>query len=124
MLSVTNQTIETDGVFYADPELGELQIQRFNNDNSEDEFTNVSLTLEGRLGNLEVIYAGAYTDREAEQIIDYTDYLFVGQYLPYYICDGSVSYPATGALPAGNCYTPSMFVDSRTEMTGDTRIAI
>ena len=59
MLSVTNQTIETDGVFYADPELGELQIQRFNNDNSEDEFTNLSLTLEGRLGNLEVIYAGA-----------------------------------------------------------------
>ena len=120
LLSVTNQTIETDGVFYADPELGELQIQRFNNDNSEDEFTNVSLTLEGRLGNLEVIYAGAYTDREAEQIIDYTDYLFVGQYLPYYICDGSVSYPATGELPAGNCYTPSMFVDSRTEMTVET----
>ena len=120
LLSVTNQTIETDGVFYADPEVGDLQIQRFNDEYSEDEFTNVSLTLEGRIGDLEVIYAGAYTDREAEQIIDYTDYLFVGQYLPYYICDGTVSYPATGDLPAGNCYSPSMYVDSKTEMTVET----
>ena len=52
----------------------------------------MSLTIEGSIGDLEVVYAGAYTDRNSEQTIDYTDYLFVGQYLPYYICDYYVSY--------------------------------
>ncbi|MGC6522237.1 MAG: TonB-dependent receptor [Candidatus Micropelagos thuwalensis] len=120
LLSVSSQTIDSDGVFFADPSLGDLKVQRFNDESSEDEFTNVNLTLEGRIGNLEVIYAGAYTDREAEQTIDYTDYLFVGQYLPYYICDGTVSYPATGDLPTGNCYSPSMFVNAKTETTVET----
>ena len=46
----------------------------------KDEFDNMSLTLEGSVGDLEVIYAGAYTDRLTEQNVDYTDYLFVGQY--------------------------------------------
>merc|ERR1711965_788123 len=74
---------------------------------------NMSLTLEGSLGELDVVYAGAYTDRESNQIVDYTDYLFVAQYLPYYICDYSVSYPAsTGAV--GTCGAPHLYVDSTT----------
>ena len=52
----------------------------------------MSLTLEGLVGDLEVVYAGAYTDRTTDQMVDYTDYLFVGQYLPYYICDYYVTY--------------------------------
>ena len=65
------------------------------------------------LGELEVVYAGAFTDREADQLVDYADYLFVGQYLPYYVCDGSVSYP--GADPMGTCQAPNLFVKSNTE---------
>lgn len=114
LFSVSSQTIEADGVFFADPDLGELEIQRFADEYVDDEYANVSLTVEGRLGALEMIYAGAYTDRETGQIIDYTDYLFVGQYLPYYICDGSVSYPGDGG-PAGTCQAPNMFVASTTE---------
>jgi iron complex outermembrane receptor protein len=56
---------------------------------------------EGRLGALEALYTGAYTERTTDQIVDYSDYLFVGQYLPYYICDGSVTYPA--GAPTGTC---------------------
>ena len=48
----------------------------------------MSITLEGSIGELDVVYAGSYTDRETNQDVDYTDYLFVGQYLPYYICSG------------------------------------
>ena len=43
----------------------------------------MSLTLEGTIGELDVVYAGSYTDRETNQIVDYTDYLYVGQNLPY-----------------------------------------
>ena len=89
------QELETDGTFTADPTLGSdsPSIQRYSPDSLEDSFDNYNWTLEGRIGELEVIYTGAYTERESDQIIDYTDYMFVGQYLPYYICDASVSYP-------------------------------
>jgi outer membrane receptor protein involved in Fe transport len=60
-----------------------------------------------------LIYTGAFTDRETDQIVDYTDYLFVGQYLPYYICDGYVTYPAT--VPTGTCQAPDLFVASNTQ---------
>ena len=42
---------------------------------------------------LDALYTGAFTKRETDQRVDYTDYLYVGQYLPYYICDSSVTYP-------------------------------
>ncbi|MEL6258379.1 MAG: TonB-dependent receptor, partial [Pseudomonadota bacterium] len=68
-------------------------------------------------GALETVYTGAFTDRETDQRVDYSDYLFVGQYLPYYICDTSVVYPgSTGdAAPTGVCQPPNLFVDSITD---------
>lgn len=113
LLSQSAQKLESDGVFFADPDLGDLEIARYEADTMEDNFTNTSLTVTGRLADLEVVYSGAYTDRETEQVIDYADYLFVGQYLPYYICDSSVSYPGSSA-PSGVCQAPNMFVNSLT----------
>ncbi|MEE4316360.1 MAG: TonB-dependent receptor plug domain-containing protein, partial [Erythrobacter sp.] len=113
-LAHTRQSLETDGVFFADPELGgldDLEIQRFEDDRLEDDFSNTSWTVEGRIAMLDVVYTGAYTDRRTNQRIDYTDYLFVGQYLPYYICDGSVSYPGAAA-PSGTCQPPNLYVTS------------
>ncbi len=117
-LSHTRQSVESDGVFFADPELGldNLEIQRFEDDRLEDNFSNTSWTVEGRLAMLDIVYTGAYTDRETEQRVDYSDYLFVGQYLPYYICDGSVSYPGAAA-PSGTCQAPNLFVTSDSNTT-------
>ena len=115
-LVFAQQTIDADGVFFADPTLGDLEIQRYTQDEIKDEFDNMSLTLEGTIGELEVIYAGAYTDRDTNQMVDYTDYLFVGQYLPYYICDYYVTYTtyAPGNVPTGTCGAPNLLVDSYT----------
>lgn len=113
-LSHQRQSLESDGVFFADPELGgldDLEIERFETDRLEDDFSNTSWTVEGRIGWLDVIYTGAYTDRESEQRADYTDYMFAGQYLPYYICDGSVSYPGA-ADPSGTCQAPNLYINS------------
>jgi len=118
LVGVSQQTLDTEGVFFVDPDLDDLEIQRYEDDSLEDSFDNVNWTLEGRLGNLDVVYTGAFTEREADQFVDYTDYLFVGQYLPYYICDGSVSYP--GDAPAGTCQAPNLFVKSRTETDVET----
>tara|TARA_B100001123_G_scaffold96706_1_gene111396 strand:+ start:686 stop:3220 length:2535 start_codon:yes stop_codon:yes gene_type:complete len=118
LATIAQQTIDADGVFFVDPHLGDLEIQRYTDDTIEDEFDNMSFTLEGSIGDLEVVYAGAYTDRTSDQIVDYTDYLFVGQYLPYYICDYYVTYTtyAPGNVPTGTCAAPNLFVDSTTNL--------
>ena len=118
LFTVAQQTIEADGVFFVDPTLGDLEIQRYTEDKIEDEYDNMSLTLEGSIGDLEVVYAGAYTDRTTDQMVDYTDYLFVGQYLPYYICDYYVTYTsnAPGNVPTGSCGAPNLLVDSTTNL--------
>ncbi|EDL48469.1 TonB-dependent receptor [Erythrobacter sp. SD-21] len=113
----SRQEVESDGVFFADPELDgldDLEIQRFEEDTLEDEFSNTAWTVEGRLGMLDLVYTGAFTDRTTDQRVDYTDYLFVGQYLPYYICDGSVTYPGAAA-PSGTCQAPNLYVTSFSE---------
>lgn len=119
LVSHAQQQIDSEGVFFADPELDDYDIQRFSDDEIEDSFHNTSWTLEGRLGMLEAIYTGAYTERTTDQTVDYSDYLFVGQYLPYYICDGSVTYPGA-AGPTGTCQAPNLFVRSATETTVQT----
>ena len=113
-VSHMQQSLDSDGVFFSDPDLGDYEINRFHDDNIDDSFDNTSWTLEGRIGQLEAVYTGAFTDRETNQTVDYTDYLFVGQYLPYYICDGSVSYPGDAA-PSGTCQPPDLFVKSATK---------
>ncbi|MEM9085943.1 MAG: TonB-dependent receptor [Pseudomonadota bacterium] len=113
-VSHQRQSLESDGSFFADPELDgldDLEIERFEADRLEDDFSNTSWTVEGRIAMLDVVYTGAYTDRESTQRADYTDYLFAGQYLPYYICDGSVAYPGA-ADPSGTCQAPNLYINS------------
>jgi outer membrane receptor protein involved in Fe transport len=119
VVALSHQNIDSDGVFFADPTLGDLEVQRYQADTIEDEYTNINWTVEGRLGALQMLYTGAYTERKTDQLVDYADYLFVGQYLPYYICDGTVSYPGANA-PAGTCQAPDMFVDSHSELEVQT----
>jgi len=120
LLSGATQDVDADGLFYSDPELGDLEIEQFVDSRMEDSFDNLSWTLTGRWGELEAVYTGAYTERDTEQRIDYADYLFVGQYIPYYICDMSVSYPGGDAAPAGDCSAPVLWVDSVTNTKIET----
>jgi len=116
LVSFATQDIESEGVFFVDPNLDDLEIQRYTDDYNNDSFDNMSITLEGTVGDLEVIYAGAYTDRATDQNIDYTDYLFVGQYVPFYICDGVTNYTAVAS--PGTCQAPDMYVAH----TGSTEV--
>ena len=88
--------------------------------------------MSGDIGALTALYTGALTERETDQVVDYTDYLFVGQYLPHYVCDTSVSYPNatlsgdtlstfdnTGT-PTGACSSPENKVDSFTDLTNES----
>ena len=43
--SYMRQQIESEGVFFGDPDLDDYEIQRFSDDNIEDEFDNVNWTI-------------------------------------------------------------------------------
>lgn len=119
-LGYTHQELDSDGVFFTDPAVGDdLDTTRFQDEFLNDDFDNFNWTLKGRIAGLDAVYTGAFTDRDADQNIDYADYLFVGQYLPYYICDGSVSYPGAAA-PSGTCQAPNLSVPSATRVEVQT----
>jgi len=80
--------------------LGDLEATVFNNNSTDDEFSNTAFTLNGRVGSIDLVYNFAYLDREAEQIQDYTNYAR-GVWGTYYQCTGF-----SGAS-VDKCYSPS-----------------
>jgi outer membrane receptor protein involved in Fe transport len=68
------QKTKANGVFFYDPQLGDLKIDRFRKEPSRDRFWQAALTVQGKIHNFDVTYAGAYMDRPTYGISDYTDY--------------------------------------------------
>lgn len=82
----TYQELGADGVFDFDPEVGDLEVNRFFPDKLRDEFDQLSWTLNGRLAMLDLVYTGAYLDRQVDQKVDYTGYNNSGAFIEYYTC--------------------------------------
>jgi outer membrane receptor protein involved in Fe transport len=72
--TVLYQEQRSHGSYAFDPSLGDLKVQRFYPEYRRDRFVQAALTIEGKLGNWDVTYAGALLDRKAVQSSDYTDY--------------------------------------------------
>lgn len=68
------QETRSHGAYGYDPKVGDLQVQHFFPEYRRDRFIQAALTIEGKLGNWDLTYAGAYLDRRDTQSSDYTDY--------------------------------------------------
>jgi len=68
------QKAKSHGVFFYDPNLGDLKIDRFFKEPGKDRFWQAALTVEGKIHNFDITYAGAYMDRPTSGVSDYTDY--------------------------------------------------
>ena len=101
LVSHIDQTLESDGVWDYDPEVGDLEVRRFQPDTLDDSFDQTAITLDGRMGMLDVLYTGSFLNREANQTVDYTGYINTGAYMPYYTC----AYWGTQLANAGNIPT-------------------
>lgn len=86
MPTVMHQNLKTHGVFFEDEDQGDLEVQRFFPEVSKDKFTQVALTLQGKIANFDVTYAGAYMHRPTFSTSDYTDY--TDAYEAYYVSLG------------------------------------
>ena len=72
--SVIYQDIRTHGSYGYDPSVGDLEVQHFFDEYRRDRFIQGALTIEGKLGDWDLTYAGAYLDRTTFSSSDYTDY--------------------------------------------------
>jgi len=124
------QQISANGFFGFDPAMGDLDVARFGAPESfRDSFTQSSLTVEGKVSNFDITYAGGWFVRNEHTLSDYSDYTYF--YDKYFAsgcdwvnnagyaylkahptaqpaCDTSPS-PAT-AYPAGDYTEPQEYV--------------
>ena len=102
------QNIDAEGVFYQMPNgsdgepLPKQSVTLFNNSFNKDKFENTALTINGKIGDLRLVYTGAYLVRNVSQIQDYTNYAR-GVYADYYQCHGAE--PLSGLT--ATCASPS-----------------
>jgi iron complex outermembrane receptor protein len=117
LLVQSYQNMDAQGVFYETPSssgpavapnpggpvsmpLPDLSVQLYNPSYDKDRFENTSLTIDGKIGALKLVYAGSYLVRDVTQVQDYTNYAR-GVYGDYYQC-----VPGANGKP-GQCYSPS-----------------
>ena len=100
------QTSDVDGRWAHNPDyVGDLQVRTFFPEWNDSDWYQASLTLDGKIGDLDLVYAGAYLDRDVLSSYDYTGYAeyledlygYYGYYCLYYD-------------PLGDCANPSQYV--------------
>lgn len=72
--NVTVQDLRSSGNFGFVQADGDLNVQRFQPDTLHDRWVQAGATVQGRIGNLDLTYAGGFFVRDEVQKNDYTDY--------------------------------------------------
>ncbi len=118
------QHMEADGVSWEEAydglgnPLPELSVQLYNPSYDKDRFENTTLTVNGRINMLKLVYTGSYLDRTVDQQQDYTNYSR-STYTGYYQCNYP-GYPFNNGTDAngnpiktpnspGQCFSPNAY---------------
>ncbi|MDP9064771.1 MAG: TonB-dependent receptor [Pseudomonadota bacterium] len=120
LLQQSYQDMHSQGVFYEMPygpegltfnskgepqgvrALPPLSVALFTPSYNKDKYENTALTVEGKVGDIKLVYSGGYLVRNVEQQQDYTNYSR-GVFGTYYQCTGLSKTTAA----AGVCYSPA-----------------
>ena len=123
-LSATGQDSKSHGAFGFDPSVGDLDTQVFNKEFYHDRFIQGALTIQGKISNWDVTYAGSYMDRKINSQADYVDY--AEAYDSLYQSVGGLAYYFYLNDNAGNLINPTQTVigkDKFTKMSHELRVA-
>jgi outer membrane receptor protein involved in Fe transport len=71
---VMGQETKAGGFSAYNPLIGDLALTHFSPDNSEDHWIDAALTVQGKISNFDLTYAGAYLKRNDITHTDYSDY--------------------------------------------------
>lgn len=106
--TVMYQNTKSNGSYGYDDSLGDLQVQHFFPEYRSDKFIQAALTIEGKIGNWDVTYSGAYLDRKTFSSSDYTDY--AEAYDSLYESVGGLAYYFAYTDALGNTTNPAQLV--------------
>lgn len=122
--TVMGQELRTKGRFSAQDGLGDLQVQTFFPEKSSDRFIQAALTIQGKVGNWDLTYAGAYLDRKTHAESDYTDY--AEAYDSLYASSGGIAGYFGFTNNAGQTIDPRQLIigdDKFTKISQELRVA-
>jgi outer membrane receptor protein involved in Fe transport len=109
------QQSDHEGYFEHNPELfGDLKTGRFWPATGEDDWYQASLTLNGSIGDIDVVYAGAYLDRDQNYQYDYSSY---SEYLSYLYQGDYGNDFCLYTNDAGDCAIGTQYVDAQNTFT-------
>jgi iron complex outermembrane receptor protein len=126
LLTQSYQDMKSNGVFYEMPHsssvlpslqrpLPDLSVETFTPSFNHDAFENTALTVNGRAGDLRLVYTGGYLVRNVEQQQDYTGYAR-GANAAYYQC-----MPAGAPAAQASCGTPAGYWRDTVKNTHDSQ---
>ncbi len=122
--TIMHQNSKGDGFYAFDPLLGDLNVDRFRDEFRKDKFTQAALTVEGKVANFDLTYAGAYMHRPTSSLGDYTDY--ADAYDAYYESAGGLANYFYYQDSAGNTIDPRQYIeatDNFKKMSHEVRVA-
>jgi len=102
--TIMAQRQESTGSSGFDPQVGDLQLTHFYPESAEDKWTQASLTVQGKIGNFDLVYAYSHLKRDVDSESDYSDYGFWYDTLAGY---GAYFYDDTGEL-----INPSQYIQA------------
>jgi outer membrane receptor protein involved in Fe transport len=100
------QRQEANGSTGYDPSVGDLQVTHFYPEHSNDRWTQAALTVQGKIGNFDLVYAFSHLKRDVDSHADYSDYGF------WYDQPG-FSYGAYFVNDSGDFINPSQHIDAK-----------
>ena len=105
----------SNGNFAENRAIGDLQIAKYYPERFKDDWYQASLTIEGKISDFDITYAGSYLERKVNVESDYTDYTVYYDNYSAYITDN-----------AGNPINPSQIITGRdrfSKMSHELRIS-
>ena len=72
--TVLYQHQKANGNFSFDPRLGDLNVGDFTPGLNVDSWYQTALTVEGKIGNFDLVYSGGYFERKVDNVVDYAEY--------------------------------------------------
>ena len=110
------QVTDTNGNFSYNPAVGTLETVKFLPEYSHDSWVQSALTVTGKIGDLDLVYSGAYLTRNTHEAEDYTDYslAYDAAYGKYFVDN------------AGNLIDPAQYIigrDHYTKLSNELRLA-
>jgi outer membrane receptor protein involved in Fe transport len=103
--TIMGQKQKADGFFGEETALDKRQVAQYNPEWGKDEWFQAALTIEGKIGNWDLVYSGGYMKRKTPADSDYSDYAYF-----YDSLFGSGAYIYDNA---GNIISPNQYVKSR-----------